>query len=551
MHSEKVDETLSMRPTVMHEMFTGSEIEPAWNIEQVCRVAPQYAMRLALGAMYTENPDGQVGFVKLTFEKSSYVMPQENWKYVWGIYEDFMVSYVERNGFPQDAAYLRNRPNLIIEGLRFMEARGYERREFPVESVKVYWLVPDEWACGFYRARLPAEWAKECGLVVDAFTYCNYAQMAAYDVFVTHRTPNAATTQVFQRLAAEGRIIVYECDDDIFNIPNWSIVQSRFTQEEFNKAITARDAADFCFTTTEPLRQSMGAAKTTVLENLMKPSVFREPPQRKTKKFSKKFMGYKTVNEKGEIRLKHRKTGHYLRTDNIVLEEEYNPIVIAWYGSNTHDGDVTQLVPVVRAIGEKYGMAVRFCFFGYCPPDFINATMMHGNVNPSFEIKEEYSHFIDHIKPVEFKNFHSVLHAIGPDIGLCPLVDHQFNKAKSNIKPLEFGCMSVPSVCNDYGPYQFIEHGVNGLKVPIGDTKAWVEALETLIEDDELRRNMGDTIYEYAATDYSWEFDNVRRESYTKFFKRIEEEALLRRKQRTEKLQAIVASNAAWNCGES
>lgn len=553
MHSENLKEKISARPVRIRELFPDCEIEPAWNIEQIVRVAPQYAMRLAIGAEVIENPRAMRDYVMLIFEGTEYVLPRENWNHVYRIYEDFMISYIKRNGYSNDPLEIRHKPNVILEGVRFMEVRARELQKFTPETPKIYWLIPDEWASGFYRARLPAQFAKDnCGFVVDAFTYCNYAHMATYDVFVYHRTPNAATTQVFQRLATEGRVVVYDCDDDVFNIPNWSIVHGRFTPDQFQKAMTARDGADYCFTTTETLRSSIGPKKTTVLPNLVVPSMFKEPVNRRSKRFQKKFMGFRPVREGDEVRLKHQKTGHYLRTDNIVIEEEYDPIIILWYGSNTHDDDVNQLVPVVREVGKKYGMAVRFCFFGYCPPDFINAVINPGNTNPTIEVKDEYKDYVDYVRPVEFRDFHQVMHAINPDIGLCPLVDHVFNRAKSNIKPLEFGCMRIPSICVDYGPYQCIKHGEDGLKVPINDTKAWIEAIETLIHDDELRISMGDKIYERVQDEFSWETDNPNRQKYEDFFRKIREEALARRGKRRKDFDPFfVPQETPWEVGES
>ena len=44
---------------------------------------------------------------------------------------------------------------------------------------------------------------------------------------------------------------------------------------------------------------------------------------------------------------------HYLKGD-IIFEKEYQPISICWYGSNTHDGDLAQIVrPVMRIIENR------------------------------------------------------------------------------------------------------------------------------------------------------------------------------------------------------
>ncbi|MGD1936238.1 MAG: glycosyltransferase [Cyanophyceae cyanobacterium] len=79
------------------------------------------------------------------------------------------------------------------------------------------------------------------------------------------------------------------------------------------------------------------------------------------------------------------------------------------------------------------------------------------------------------------------------DINLAPLNPHvPFTAGKSELKFVEAGLMGVPTVASQWGPYaQTITSGHNGW---LCETEAdWVEALRQLIENPDLRQQLGET----------------------------------------------------------
>lgn len=76
------------------------------------------------------------------------------------------------------------------------------------------------------------------------------------------------------------------------------------------------------------------------------------------------------------------------------------------------------------------------------------------------------------------------------DVGLAPLVDHPYNRARSPIKALEYGAFGIPIVASATGPYpDYVRHGETGFLVRHpGD---WGDYLHQLATDDELRAEMG------------------------------------------------------------
>lgn len=85
------------------------------------------------------------------------------------------------------------------------------------------------------------------------------------------------------------------------------------------------------------------------------------------------------------------------------------------------------------------------------------------------------------------------------DIGLVPLTPNQFNECKSYLKGLEYAACGVPAVATPTQQYrEFIRDGETGL---LASTPGeWLAALELLVNDSELRREMGRNARAVAET---------------------------------------------------
>lgn len=96
-----------------------------------------------------------------------------------------------------------------------------------------------------------------------------------------------------------------------------------------------------------------------------------------------------------------------------------------------------------------------------------------------------------------FKNIASV------DINIIPLEkNNPFCEAKSELKFFEAGILSVPSVAVSNQTYrEAIEDGENGFLA--GSDDEWVEKLERLIKDRELRKQMGKEAREKSSREYT------------------------------------------------
>ena len=86
------------------------------------------------------------------------------------------------------------------------------------------------------------------------------------------------------------------------------------------------------------------------------------------------------------------------------------------------------------------------------------------------------------------------------DIGLCPVLETDFAKSKSNIKAVEYGARGIPVIASDVTCYRnYVTHGYNGF---LARTEhEWLKYLHELANDEDLRRYMGENNFK-ASTSY-------------------------------------------------
>ena len=92
------------------------------------------------------------------------------------------------------------------------------------------------------------------------------------------------------------------------------------------------------------------------------------------------------------------------------------------------------------------------------------------------------------------------------DIVLAPLADNSFNKMKSNLKQVECWTRKLPIVCSDIPPYNVDgRHMENCVLIPAEKNahKYWKKYLKKLILDADLRKQIGEQLYEDFKDEYN------------------------------------------------
>jgi glycosyltransferase involved in cell wall biosynthesis len=108
------------------------------------------------------------------------------------------------------------------------------------------------------------------------------------------------------------------------------------------------------------------------------------------------------------------------------------------------------------------------------------------------------------IKLVEW-SLHTELHELASfDIGIMPLTDDEWSRGKGNYKQLQYMALGIPSVVSPVGVNTILlQEGVNGY---LAKTKQeWEEKLSKLVENKQLREEMGRRSRDMVTKNYSLE----------------------------------------------
>lgn len=170
-------------------------------------------------------------------------------------------------------------------------------------------------------------------------------------------------------------------------------------------------------------------------------------------------------------------------------KKDTGQIRIGWVTSSSHLNEIWIVRNVMKRIFEKYGNKVKF--------------IQQGDLD---ELKKVFTP-----EQLEFHNFTDLgvyplkFASLNLDIGICPLVDDEFNRHKSQLKWSEYASMKVPAVCSDLPPYECVEDGVTGYRAK--DEDEFFNKLCLLIDSKELRERIGLNAYEKNKLDFNLEIN--------------------------------------------
>ena len=159
---------------------------------------------------------------------------------------------------------------------------------------------------------------------------------------------------------------------------------------------------------------------------------------------------------------------------------------IGWAGAQTHEEDIKFILPAIKEVLRR-NRNVKFYFVGGVP-DCI--------------MKYEHKRVIKKFGWYDILDYPKRLRQWQFDIGIAPLVDNNFNRAKSNLRWLEYSALGIPCVAGNVEPYRkSINHGKTGMLAY--ETEEWVECLEALIKNVDLRRSIGTAAHKRIKISYN------------------------------------------------
>lgn len=153
---------------------------------------------------------------------------------------------------------------------------------------------------------------------------------------------------------------------------------------------------------------------------------------------------------------------------------------ILFSGTLTHQHDLALVAPAIERIALEIPEQVEFLFWGNTP-----ARLHH---LPQIRTAAEFTD--------DYRSYSRCLQALPIDLALVPLEITAFNRAKSEIKWLEYSACHIPAIFTAIEAYnQTVEHGITGWLIP-NTVDAWYGAMKRLIEDGALRIRIGEAAHE-------------------------------------------------------
>lgn len=193
-------------------------------------------------------------------------------------------------------------------------------------------------------------------------------------------------------------------------------------------------------------------------------------------------------------------------------ERNTDEIRVGWFGGKSHFEDLRMVVPAIKAVLEKYeNVKFVYCGYGGTTSERISNQIQWGE-DVFSEIPRDRREFHPGVPAEYWKYKHRFLDL---DIGLCPLIDDEFNKHKVHTKWLEYSALRTPSVCSPTVYDKVVADGKTGF---IADTtKDWEEHISHLVEHERARKNMGQAASKevrenHNVEDYWKEWEKVYRE---------------------------------------
>lgn len=320
-------------------------------------------------------------------------------------------------------------------------------------------------ACNWFRHILPT---RHCGkrLGDSIQLVCGPSldeEMCGADAVSIHGMPSGNAPLRYSRWISQGRKVICSFDDNYREIPEYNPVSKIFKPDQYAALYYTERNASAIVCSTQPLADSLpkrpsGApyARTFVCPNLLEPSMYATADRDASK-----------------------------------------PLQIIWCGSNTHRGDLDEIVEPITNVLKKHnlktGREAHFIFWGDTHPEIRARHLMRG----VFEIPGR-----------DLIDYYGILQQqLSPDIWLCPLKDNKFGHSKSCLKAIEGMATGAAVVASPTLPYaSVIRHGENGLLART--EQEWTDALLHLIEDDKYRLAVAAAGIQEVHDRWSWENTN-------------------------------------------
>lgn len=324
-------------------------------------------------------------------------------------------------------------------------------------SRRVVWLPAAVDGCAFYRMWLPhLNYPGSSYAQSDPVKGMDIKLLMQFDVCVVQRQMTKQNLAALIELKKHGKKIVYDLDDHLWNIPHWNPMR------KFFKAHAFADGMMPCISRCDVMTVSTPVLKRVVEGKLTKP------------------MPVVVVENAIDLNLfapQRRKMNR-------------DVIVVGWAGSPTHSADIEEAMIALANVMQK--------------DHRVHAEIMCTEIPRALSSRHSLADRVRLVPVVPVWEYPSWFMNRQWDIGLAPLIEHEFNRAKSNIKLLEVSALRIPCIASDIDTYRDFCARVPELESLLCRTRRdWVSRITELVEDKEKRQRLGELAYQVVNTEYN------------------------------------------------
>ncbi|MBS1778504.1 MAG: glycosyltransferase [Bacteroidetes bacterium] len=166
------------------------------------------------------------------------------------------------------------------------------------------------------------------------------------------------------------------------------------------------------------------------------------------------------------------------RGHNAKKDHDEHKVVVGWTGSHT----TMFYLDIIKDVLKELQQEVDFTF------------LVISNKKPELDLKDWL--FIKWTEATEVEDL------LKMDIGVMPMLENKWSEGKCGFKLIQYLSLGIPGVASPAGVNKIIiEHGVNGYLC--SNTEDWKCYLKKLIQDTQLRKQMGKEGYNKMLAEYS------------------------------------------------
>jgi glycosyltransferase involved in cell wall biosynthesis len=161
---------------------------------------------------------------------------------------------------------------------------------------------------------------------------------------------------------------------------------------------------------------------------------------------------------------------------------------IGWSGSVTHLQDLLLIEGEILSLNKSSHKDYKLMLAGYFEGDAI--WDKYENIFTSNYLIDDNNY--GRINSADVNSYAQAYNIM--DIGLIPLRNNEFNKCKSDLKLSEMGAFGLGAIISDVSAYEGL--GMHGRNCLVAGKKEWYKSIRRLIENPELRNDLGSQLKE-------------------------------------------------------